>query len=33
MSSFEQWFLLIYTAYTVVSILALLWVAGDDHEI
>ena len=29
----RQWFLLIYTAYTVVSISALLWVAGDDHEI
>jgi hypothetical protein len=30
MFEFEQWFLLVYTAYIVVSILALAWVARDD---
>jgi hypothetical protein len=29
MLSFDQWFLLAYSAYTVVGVLALLWVAGD----
>jgi hypothetical protein len=30
MLSFDQWFLLAYSAYTVVGVLALLWVAGDE---
>lgn len=32
MPSLDQWFLLAYTGYTVACVLALLWVAGDEHE-
>jgi len=32
MSNFEWWFLLVYTVYTVVSILALMWVAGEEGK-
>lgn len=31
MLSFDQWFLIAYTAYTVVGVMALLWVAGDEN--
>jgi hypothetical protein len=32
MSSFDRWFLLVYTGYTVASIIALMWVAGDGQQ-
>jgi hypothetical protein len=32
MIDFDEWFLLAYTGYVVVSILALLWVGGDDEQ-
>lgn len=31
MLSFDQWFLIAYTAYTVVGVVALFWVAGDEN--
>ena len=31
MLNFDQWFLLAYTGYTVVGVMALLWVAGDEN--
>ena len=32
MIDFENWFLLAYTGYVVVSILALMWIASDDEQ-
>jgi hypothetical protein len=32
MLSFDQWFLIAYTANTVVAVMALLWVAGDENQ-
>ena len=32
MSNFERWFLLVYTAYTAISILALMWVGRDAQR-
>ena len=31
MLSFDQWFLIAYTAYTVVGFMALLWVERDEN--
>jgi hypothetical protein len=32
MDEFERWFLAVYTAYIVASILALMWVGGDRED-
>ena len=33
MPEFERWFLLAYTGYLIVSIFALLWVAGGKQKV
>ena len=32
MSDFEWWFLLVYTVYTVISILGLMWVGREQQH-